>query len=351
MIAQGPRGRLQARRSAGRHRQVARRRRVAGRRSFPSHRLRTLIALVAVLLLLGGAWLWLRDSSLVAVKHVSIRGASGPDAGQIRSALRAAASNMTTLDVQMGQLRSAVSPYPVVKDLRVSTHFPHGMTIRVIEQDPVGAVVVDGQATAVSGDGTLIHDVASLRVAAADPAQGRPRRQAPHRPRRAWGGETACPPRPANSSRESARSRRSHRTGSSLRSGTVRASTSATLDGSTRSGPRWRPCSPIRARPVRCTSTSPTRSVRPLGPGHLPTAARARPGRPRSARPHRRIRVPRPARARRPRLEGKALNKAKGSGHVALNLRSSLRRSNWQVSATRRDFGDLQRSLRCGGSR
>ena len=35
---------------------------------------------------------------------------------------------MTTLDVHMDQLRSAVAPYPVVKDLRVSTQFPHGMT-------------------------------------------------------------------------------------------------------------------------------------------------------------------------------------------------------------------------------
>jgi cell division protein FtsQ len=123
--------------------------------------LRTVLAFVLVLALLGGAYLWLRDSSLVAVKQVSITGANGPEAGQIRDALRVAARNMTTLDVQMGQLRSAVSPYPVVKDLRVSTRFPHGMTIRVIEQNPVGAVVVGGRAIAVAGDGTLLHDLAS----------------------------------------------------------------------------------------------------------------------------------------------------------------------------------------------
>ena len=45
---------------------------------------------------------------------------------------------MTTLDVNMGQLRTAVAPYPIVKDLQVSTQFPHGMRIGVVEQLPVG---------------------------------------------------------------------------------------------------------------------------------------------------------------------------------------------------------------------
>jgi cell division septal protein FtsQ len=101
----------------------------------------------------------LRDSSLVAVKRVSVSGASGADGPRIRSALIAAARNMTTLDVRMHQLRVAVSPYPAVKDLRVSTQFPHGMRIQVIELNPVAGVVVDGRTIAVAGDGTLLHDV------------------------------------------------------------------------------------------------------------------------------------------------------------------------------------------------
>lgn len=120
---------------------------------------RVVVGLMALVALLGGAWLWLRDSQLVSVEHVHVTGQSGPDAAQIRSALVAAAHNMTTLDVRMSQLRTAVAPYPVVKDLRVSTQFPHGMRIRVIEQVPVGAVVVAGRTIAVAGDGTLLHDV------------------------------------------------------------------------------------------------------------------------------------------------------------------------------------------------
>jgi cell division septal protein FtsQ len=116
------------------------------------------IALVALVAVLGGAWLWLRDSSLVAVRRVQVAGASGPDAAQIRSALIAAARNMTTLDVKMKQLRMAVAPYPVVKSLNVDTQFPHGMRIHVVEQVPVARVEAGGRRTAVSGDGTLLHD-------------------------------------------------------------------------------------------------------------------------------------------------------------------------------------------------
>jgi cell division protein FtsQ len=132
---------------------------VITRRRMP---LRVRVALVAVLVLavFGGAWLWVRDSSLVAVRKVTITGVYGPDAAQIRSALVLAARNMTTLDVRLGQLRTTVEPYPVVKDLRVSIQFPHGLRIRVIEQLPVGALFAGGHAVAVTGDGVLLHDVA-----------------------------------------------------------------------------------------------------------------------------------------------------------------------------------------------
>jgi cell division protein FtsQ len=117
-----------------------------------------LVAIVLVALLLGG-WLWLRDSSLVAVTRVRVTGASGPDAGAIRGALAGAARGMTTLDVNMSQLRTAVVPFPVVADLRVSTQFPHGMRIRVIERPPVAVVSVAGRNIAVASDGMLLHDM------------------------------------------------------------------------------------------------------------------------------------------------------------------------------------------------
>jgi cell division protein FtsQ len=120
---------------------------------------RHLVAAVLVLVVAGGAFWWLRDSSLVAVKRVRVLGVSGPDAAQIRSALQTVAHNMSTLDVNLGELRTAVAPYPVVKHLEVSTQFPHAMSIRVVEQVPVGVVQAAGRRISVSGDGTLLHDI------------------------------------------------------------------------------------------------------------------------------------------------------------------------------------------------
>ncbi|MDQ6835899.1 MAG: FtsQ-type POTRA domain-containing protein, partial [Actinomycetota bacterium] len=131
-----------------------RRRGLALRRPGP----RLLAGLIGGLVVLAGAYLWLRDSSLVAVQSVRVVGTSGPNAGQIRSVLRAAARNMTTLDVKMGALQTAVAPYPAVKGLEVTTQFPHGMRIRVSEQVPVATVDAGGRRIPVAADGTLLHD-------------------------------------------------------------------------------------------------------------------------------------------------------------------------------------------------
>jgi cell division protein FtsQ len=118
-----------------------------------------LAALAAVLIALLGGWFWLRDSSLVGVKRVTVVGARGPDASQIRSALIAAGRKMTTLDVQTSRLRAAVSRFAVVKDLRIATHFPHGLKIQVVEQIPVAMLVGGDRRIAVAGNGTLLRDV------------------------------------------------------------------------------------------------------------------------------------------------------------------------------------------------
>ncbi|HEY1565720.1 MAG TPA: cell division protein FtsQ/DivIB [Solirubrobacteraceae bacterium] len=113
--------------------------------------------LVVLLAIAAGGWVWLRNSSLVAVKRVTIVGVSGRDARQIRAALSSAAHNMTTLDVKTAALRTAVAPYPVVKQLHVSTNFPHEMRIVVSEQVPVAIVSAGGVQVAVASDGTLLR--------------------------------------------------------------------------------------------------------------------------------------------------------------------------------------------------
>jgi cell division protein FtsQ len=117
------------------------------------------IALVAALIAapaLGGGWLWLRHSSLVAVREVHITGTHGGDAAAIDSALTAAARRMSTLDVRPGELRAAVSAYPIVARLEVHASLPHSLSIRVVEQSPVAAVAVAGARSAVAADGVVL---------------------------------------------------------------------------------------------------------------------------------------------------------------------------------------------------
>lgn len=108
--------------------------------------------------LLFGGWLWLRDSSLVAVERVTIVGVRGPDAGAIRAALEAAARGMTTMDMHVPALRAAVSAFPNVADIRVVPQFPHAVRIVVKERSAVAKVLVGSQAVAVAADGTLLGD-------------------------------------------------------------------------------------------------------------------------------------------------------------------------------------------------
>lgn len=115
-----------------------------------------LIGVLAALPLLGAGWLWLRNSPLAAVEHVEVSGAHGHEAHAIDVALREAATHMSTLNVNVGALRADVAPFRVVREVQVSAHFPHSLSIRVIEQPPVAALVVNGVKTAVAADGVVL---------------------------------------------------------------------------------------------------------------------------------------------------------------------------------------------------
>jgi cell division protein FtsQ len=118
-------------------------------------------ACAAVLTLLGGGWLWLRDSSLVAVRQVSVRGVSGSDAPQVRAALQDAARDMTTLHVRDGQLATAVEPFPAVRAVEAHADFPHRLRIVVHEHAAVGALAAGAGRVAVAADGTLLRGTAT----------------------------------------------------------------------------------------------------------------------------------------------------------------------------------------------
>lgn len=121
------------------------------------HGRRRLAAIVLIAGLVVASFLILRESSLVAVRDVEVTGASGRDGERVRSALDGAARDMTTLHVDLDALRTAVAPYPIVKDVRATPDFPHGLKIEVIEHTPVAAVGVDGRRVPVASDGTLLR--------------------------------------------------------------------------------------------------------------------------------------------------------------------------------------------------
>jgi cell division septal protein FtsQ len=116
----------------------------------------TLVVLLAVLF---AGWLWVRSSSLVAVTHVRVTGLSGANVGAIRSALTNEALTMTTLDISTAKLESAVSGYPHIAGVTVSTGFPHAVTIHVDEQIPLAVVESDGRPVAVDAAGRLLANV------------------------------------------------------------------------------------------------------------------------------------------------------------------------------------------------
>ena len=125
------------------------------RRSF----LRGFAAVIVLAGLGVGGWLWLRDSSLVAVTAVRVSGASTSDESRIRSALESAARDMTTLHVREDVLHEAVDRFPSVAGLKVDKDFPHRLSIEVLEHRPVAALEIDGHRTPVSGGGIVLTGV------------------------------------------------------------------------------------------------------------------------------------------------------------------------------------------------
>jgi cell division protein FtsQ len=109
--------------------------------------------------LLGGGWLWFRDSGLVAVTHVTVTGVSSSEGAEVRQALTSSAEGMTTLHVDTNGLRQSVKGFASVAGLRTTTHFPHRLTIEVTEREPVAEVDIAGDTVPVGAGGRLMRGV------------------------------------------------------------------------------------------------------------------------------------------------------------------------------------------------
>ena len=64
---------------------------------------------------------------------------------------------MTTLHVDRERLDRVVEAYPVVRELKVTPDFPHGLRVEVIEHVAAAMAVSDSGQVPVAGDGTLLR--------------------------------------------------------------------------------------------------------------------------------------------------------------------------------------------------
>jgi cell division protein FtsQ len=118
---------------------------------------RVIGATLLVLLVLGGGFFLVRDSSIVAVNDVMVTGVSGPEAAAVRATLTSAAQDMTTLHVRTDELLTAVEPFPVVRGLTAHREGLHRLRIDVDEYQPVAVLVAGGKRVPVADDGTLLR--------------------------------------------------------------------------------------------------------------------------------------------------------------------------------------------------
>ena len=119
-------------------------------------RRRVVAGVVLVLALYIAYMFWFRDLSLFAVEKVTVKGASTSRA-DITKALERVSGDMTTLHLNDGELRDAVSGFPTVASMSAETSFPHGLTVTITERLPVATVRLDGRTVPVSADGYVLQ--------------------------------------------------------------------------------------------------------------------------------------------------------------------------------------------------
>ena len=112
----------------------------------------------AAAVLAGGYFLWLRDSSLVAVNDVEVVGVSS-DREAIVAELTAVGEGMTTLHVDAEAIEEAAAAFPTVKSVTVDPNFPHGLRIEVTERPPAVIVRAGDEEMAAAADGTLLAGI------------------------------------------------------------------------------------------------------------------------------------------------------------------------------------------------
>lgn len=107
--------------------------------------------------LVAGYFGWLRNSSVVAVDEVQVRGVASADADRITDALTDSARSMTTLNFSEDELRKAVRKFPTVASVSADPGLPDRVRIDVTERLPALLVSAGNESVAAAGDGVLLR--------------------------------------------------------------------------------------------------------------------------------------------------------------------------------------------------
>jgi cell division protein FtsQ len=125
------------------------------------------MALALLAALAAGYFLWFRDSSLVGVTSVEVKGVDSAQREEINAALARAAKGMTTLHLDTDRLEAAVASFPTVESIHADASFPHTLRIEVNERPPTMIASAAGKEVSVAADGTVLAGI--------DPPEGLPR--------------------------------------------------------------------------------------------------------------------------------------------------------------------------------
>jgi len=120
-------------------------------------RLSRLAALPALVALLAGGWLLLRDAGVVRVRDVYVTGIASSEEREVRAALEDAAREMTTLHVREDVLERAVARFPSVAGIEADARLPHTLLVEVRERRPVATLDAGSHRVAVTADGRLLR--------------------------------------------------------------------------------------------------------------------------------------------------------------------------------------------------
>jgi cell division protein FtsQ len=157
------------------------------------------VVLAALALALAAAYgLWLRDSSLVRIERVEVRGLTVPEAPRLRARVAAAARRMTTLNVRLAPLERALRRHPALQRVEADPRLPDALEVTVTEYRPVARLRAGGRdGPPVAADGTLLRALEVKRplpvVETGEPLPARARALRDRRARRLLRAIAAAP--------------------------------------------------------------------------------------------------------------------------------------------------------------